>query len=149
MALVLPMCFKKPKLPPKSAEDIKTEEDLKAMRAAQQRQIEQGITEQKDFQTEASFARTMGMTGNRSLIAGPKGGSGYIGNNTGRTTGNVTGGAPIAPALTPRTPTPTTGPSGFSGIYAGFNGFPGLYQFVNSSLIKNVGTAFTNAARSK
>lgn len=116
------MCFKKPKLPPKSAEDIQTEDDLKAMRAAQQREIAAGITEQKDFQTEASFARIMGMTGNRSLISGPKGGSGYLGNNTGRTTGRVSGGAPIAPVLSPQAP--VAAPI-MAGTYADFSGFSG------------------------
>jgi hypothetical protein len=114
------MCFKKPKLPPKSAEDIQTEEDLKAMRASQQREIALGITEQKDAQTEAAFARIMGMTGNRSLISGPKGGSGYLGNNTGRTTGRPATGAPIAPVLTPSTP--TAAPI-MAGTYASFSGF--------------------------
>lgn len=118
------MCFKKPTLPAKSAEDIQTEDDLKAMRAAQQREIALGITEQKDFQTEAAFARIMGMTGNRSLIAGPKGGSGYLGNNTGRTTGKVSGGAPIAPVLTPQTPA-AAAPI-MDGTYANFSGFSGV-----------------------
>lgn len=99
------MCFKKPKLPPKSAEDIQTEEDLKAMRIAQQREIARGITMEKDAQTEAAYARLLGMTGNRSLITGPKGGAGYIGANSGRATGrpmiNRAPGAPIAPAVTP------------------------------------------------
>lgn len=122
MALVLPMCFKKPKLPPKSAEDIQTEEDLKAMRASQQREIALGITGQKDAQTEAAFARIMGMTGNRSLIAGPKGGMGYMGNNAGRTTGRVSGGAPIAPALSPQAP--AAAPV-MAGTYANFSGFSG------------------------
>jgi hypothetical protein len=132
MALVLPMCFKKPKLPPKSAEDIQTEEDLKAMRASQQREIALGITEQKDAQTEAAFARIMGMTGNRSLISGPKGGMGYLGNNTGRTTGRVSGGAPIAPALTPSTP--SAAPI-MAGTYASFSGFGGYGSVTGSSLI--------------
>lgn len=116
------MCFKKPKLPPKSAEDVQTEEDLKAMRAAQQREIALGITEQKDVQTEAAFARIMGMTGNRSLISGPKGGMGYMGNNAGRTTGRVSGGAPIAPALSPQAP--AVAPV-MAGTYANFSGFSG------------------------
>lgn len=115
------MCFKKPKLPVKTAEDIQTENDLKAMRIAQQAQIDAGITEAKDFQTEASFARLMGMTGNRSLISGPKGGSGYIGSAVGRTTGKPQG-APIAPTLTPRPVTPVTAPTG---TYANFTGFSG------------------------
>ena len=138
MALVLPMCFKKPKLPPKSAEDIQTEEDLKAMRAAQQREIAAGITEQKDFQTEAAFARIMGMTGNRSLISGPKGGAGYMGSNVGRTTGRPATGAPIAPALNPSQP---SAPAIMGGTYAGFSGFSsfgGYGSVVGSSLIGGV-----------
>lgn len=75
------------------------------MRIAQQREIARGITMEKDAQTEAAYARLLGMTGNRSLITGPKGGAGYMGANSGRATGRpMVGrapGAPIAPAVTP------------------------------------------------
>ncbi len=134
------MCFKKPALPAKTAEDIQTEDDLKAMRAAQQREIALGITAQKDYQTEASFARIMGMVGNRSLISGPKGGAGYIGNNTGRTTGRVTGGAPIAPNIAP-TQTPVAPIMGVNlGTIANFSG----YSSGNIASVPAAGTRIAN-----
>ena len=130
------MCFKKPKLPTKSAEDIQTEEDLKAMRVAQQREIAAGVTEQKDFQTEAAFARIMGMTGNRSLISGPKGGMGYLGVNVGRTNGRPSTGSPIAPALKGSQP---SAPAIMSGTYANFSGFSSPSLIGGSSYYTDAG----------
>lgn len=125
MALVLRMCFKKPKLPEKTAEDIQYEVDLKELRAIQQREIALGLSEQKNYQTEASFARAMGMVGNRSLISGSKGGSGYMNNKTGRGTGKPTLGSQIAPDLSSRQPSaPPIMNYVDPGTIANFSGFP-------------------------
>lgn len=129
MAVVSPMCFKKPKLPPKSAEDIKTEQDLKLMREAQQKEIAANLRTEKDAQTEASYARILGMTGNRSLITGPKGGAGYMGANSGRSSGRpapaAAGGgiAPVLPsAAAPAPATPTYTPPATMTTWSGFGG---------------------------
>lgn len=73
------MCFKKPKLPPKTAEDIAREKELEEARIARKLQLERDLATEKEASTEAALARALGFVGNRSLITGPKGGAGYIG----------------------------------------------------------------------
>lgn len=80
------MCFKKPKLPEKTPEDIELEEELKAARQNAKRRAAYELGEQKDLQTENAYARALGFMGNRSLIFGPKGGAGFIGAGAGRIT---------------------------------------------------------------
>jgi hypothetical protein len=73
------MCFKKPKLPPKTQEDIEREKELEEARLARRAQLERELAAEKEAQTEAALARALGFVGNRSLISGPKGGAGFLG----------------------------------------------------------------------
>lgn len=81
------MCFKKPKAPPKSQEDIELEKELKEQRELRKVQLAKELSEQKDERVEDLIARNAGLFGSRSLIAGPKGGAGFMGAHSGRVTG--------------------------------------------------------------
>lgn len=71
------MCFKKPKMPEKSPEDIAAEKELEEQMAARRRELAEQRRDTKEGQTEEDIARAMGLFGMRSLIAGPKGGMGF------------------------------------------------------------------------
>jgi hypothetical protein len=71
------MCFKKPKAPEPTAEDKAREKELEEELAARRRELQHDRAEDKKEQTELAIARAAGMFGFRSLIAGPKGGSGF------------------------------------------------------------------------
>jgi len=118
------MCFPKAKLPPKTQEDIELEKDLKDQRAARKREVANELSLEKEAQTESTLMRLMGMTGNRSLITGSRGGAGFLGAGSGR----VTGRGPQAKAPQPTAPAPSAASvwSGMgkmggytSGIYGG------------------------------
>lgn len=72
-----PICFKKPKMPEKSREDIAAEKELEEQMAARKRELAEQRRGTKQEQTEEDIARAMGLFGMRSLIAGPKGGMGF------------------------------------------------------------------------
>lgn len=76
------MCFKKPKPPQKTAEDIKAEKELEEMRKIRQAQLNEELRLSKERRTEDAIARAQGFFGNRSLLQGGKGGSGFLGANT-------------------------------------------------------------------
>lgn len=75
------MCFKKPKPGKKSAEDIKAEKELEEMRKIRQQQLNEELRLAKERRTDEAIARAAGFMGNRSLIKGGKGGSGFLGSN--------------------------------------------------------------------
>ncbi len=76
------MCFKKPKAPKKTEADLKAEKELEEMRKIRQAQLNKEISESKERRVEAAIARAQGFAGNRSLLMGGKGGSGFAGPNT-------------------------------------------------------------------
>ena len=76
------MCFKKPKAPEPSPEDVAAEEELKEMRKVRQAQLNAEITESKKQRLEDAIALAQGGIGKRSLLKGGRGGSGFLGNNT-------------------------------------------------------------------
>lgn len=76
------MCFKKPKRPEKTPEDIAAEKELEAMRKLRKAQLQEEMADAKESRTEDAVARAMGFMGNRSLIKGGKGGAGFIGKYT-------------------------------------------------------------------
>lgn len=125
------MCFKKPKLPPKTPEDIATEKELEEARLARQVQVARDLATEKEFSTESALARALGFVGNRSLIAGPKGGAGYLGAGSNRTRGRrrIGGRAPVVSLLPPsQSPSPVAvgggggGSGGGGGYYGGGGG---------------------------
>lgn len=71
------MCFKKPKMPSKSAEELAAEAELKAQREATKADLNAQISRDKKRATEEALGRARGMFGMRSLIMGPKGGAGF------------------------------------------------------------------------
>lgn len=73
------MCFKKPKPPEKTPEDIKAEKELEEMRKIRAAQLANELKDSKENRTEDAIARAMGFMGNRSLIKGGKGGAGFLG----------------------------------------------------------------------
>ena len=86
--------------------------------------------------TEASLARALGFVGNRSLIAGPKGGAGFMGQGTGRTVVRVSTPTPAPPAalINPNTQPLSSGGSlgdyklGSGGSYSGSGKIGGGYN---------------------
>lgn len=71
------MCFKKPKMPSKSADEVAAEAELKEQRAATKAELNAQITLDKRRATEDARSRSRGLFGMRSLITGRKGGAGY------------------------------------------------------------------------
>lgn len=72
------MCFKQPKLPKPTAEDLAAEAEAKAMREAAAAEAKRKLTEEKQRRTEEGVTRTAGGYGIRSLISGRKGGEGFL-----------------------------------------------------------------------
>lgn len=115
------MCFKKPKLPEKTPEDIELEAELKAARENRKREVSYQLGEQRDAQTNESYARALGFMGNRSLISGGKGGAGFLGAGSGRVVkanpaAASSGGGSTAPAAPSYT---------YTGGFGGFGGTTG------------------------
>lgn len=73
------MCFKKPKAPPKTAEELALEEEQRQARENAKAEQAAALKKEKDARTQSSAARLGGMFGMRSLISGSKGGSGFFG----------------------------------------------------------------------
>jgi hypothetical protein len=71
------MCFKKPKMPGKSAEELAAEAELKEQRAATKAELNAQISKDKKRATEEAVSRSRGAWGMRSLISGTKGGAGF------------------------------------------------------------------------
>lgn len=116
------MCFKKPKLPPKTPEQIATEKELEEAKIARKVQLERDLATEKEAATESALARALGFVGNRSLIAGPKGGAGYIGAGARGMRGRkrVRGGpAPISLLPPSQSPTPIASGGRSGGSYGG------------------------------
>jgi hypothetical protein len=112
------MCFKKPKMPAKSQEDIELEEELRAARKQRKLELGNELKLSKEQETEALLARALGFTGNRSLIAGARGGAGFKGKASGRVVGGGTGG--FARSSASATSGSSVSSSGFFG--GGFGG---------------------------
>jgi uncharacterized membrane protein YgcG len=91
------MCFKKPKLPAKTPQDLQAEKELENAQIARRVQIERDLATEKEATTESALARALGFVGNRSLIAGPKGGAGYIGGGSNKIRGRRRIGGLVAP----------------------------------------------------
>lgn len=102
------MCFKKPKPPTKSAEDKARERELEEQLLARKRELAATRSEDKKERTEESIARMMGAWGLRSLIAGPKGGSGF---SRDFRKVSLIGGGSRSPSPSP-TPSPSSGGGG-------------------------------------
>lgn len=123
------MCFRKPKLPPKTQEDIEREKELEEARLARRAQVERDLASEKERSTEAALARALGFVGNRSLITGPKGGAGYMGAGATRMRGRRRQmGAIVGPAslLPPSvSPAPTAGGGSGGGGSGGGTGSGG------------------------
>lgn len=81
------MCFKKPKAPPKSSEDIALEKELEAQRKLRKQELAAELQDEKKERTEFDVMRSLGLFGFRSLIAGPRGGAGFLSAYGGRVTG--------------------------------------------------------------
>lgn len=131
------MCFKKPKLPPKTADEIQLEQELAAQRRQRREELAGELRLSKEQETEAALARALGFVGNRSLIAGARGGAGFMGAGSGRVVGSRSGGSgarsirPSAPATAGGTggglaggagrsaPTGSTGGGGRPPVYYG------------------------------
>jgi hypothetical protein len=97
------MCFKKPRLPPKTAADLEAEKELEDATVARKVQLERDLAMEKEEGTQSALARALGFVGNRSLITGPKGGAGYMGAGSNRMRGRrrISGGVPVASLLAP------------------------------------------------
>lgn len=72
------MCFKQPKPPKPTAEDLAAEAEAKAMREAAAADAQRRISEDKKRRTEEAVQRSSGGYGIRSLISGRKGGQGFL-----------------------------------------------------------------------
>ena len=129
------MCFKKPKAPEKSPEDVAAEEELEELQKIRTAQLAREVSDQKESRTEDAIARAQGFMGNRSLLSGSRGGSGFLGRNT----------RSAAPIISRTTPAPTPGAPPIMGLgsvaslltgrgQAGRGGNPGLSPFSNPSL---------------
>lgn len=71
------MCFKKPKLPAPSAEELAAQAELRAQQEATKSELNSQITREKQRRLEETVARSRGLWGMRSLISGGKGGAGF------------------------------------------------------------------------
>jgi len=114
------MCFKKPKAPEASAEDLAAEEELKEMRKIRQAQLNAEISDSKQQRLEDAIALAQGGVGKRSLLKGGRGGSGFLGQNT-RSATPIRGRSPSAP--------PIMGGGGGSGG----GGAPSLFGYAGGS----------------
>jgi hypothetical protein len=72
------MCFKKPKMPEPTAEEIAAEKELKQQREALKAQLAAEKAEAKERRTREAISRATGTYGFRSLISGRKGGQGFM-----------------------------------------------------------------------
>lgn len=72
------MCFKAPKAPPKTAQEIALEQEAQAAREQRKRDLSILATREKQKRYEDAVARSRGQWGARSLISGPKGGAGFM-----------------------------------------------------------------------
>lgn len=71
------MCFKKPKAPAKTREELQMEADAKAEREARKAELAAELARDKQMRLEEGAAMSRGMFGARSLISGSKGGAGF------------------------------------------------------------------------
>ena len=71
------MCFKKPKAPAMTAEELAIEAENKAAREAAQAEAARRLADEKKRRTEEAVAKSGGTYGIRSLISGRKGGQGF------------------------------------------------------------------------
>lgn len=72
------MCFKKPKLPTPTTEELASQAEAKAMREAAAAEASRKIAEDKERRLEDAASRLSGGYGIRSLISGRKGGQGFL-----------------------------------------------------------------------
>lgn len=72
------MCFKKPKLPKPTAEELASEAEAKSMRESAAAEAARKIAEDKERRLEDAASRMSGGYGIRSLISGRKGGQGFL-----------------------------------------------------------------------
>lgn len=72
------MCFKKPKMPAPSAEEIAAEKELEQQRETMRAQLAATKAEAKERRTQEAIARATGRFGFRSLLSGRKGGQGFL-----------------------------------------------------------------------
>lgn len=72
------MCFKKPKMPAPTAEELAAEKELKQQREALKAQLASEKAEAKERRTREAVSRATGGYGFRSLISGRKGGQGFM-----------------------------------------------------------------------
>lgn len=71
------MCFKPPKPPKPTAEELAREAEQKQMMENQKADAAAKLAEDKLQRTQSTFGQQSGMYGMRSLISGPKGGAGF------------------------------------------------------------------------
>lgn len=128
------MCFKKPKAPKKTEEQIAQEKELEELRKIRQAQLNKEISEIKDDRVEAEIARVTGFMGQRSLIKGGKGGAGFLGKYTRKSKRRSGGtGSRSRDSVTPnRAVSPATG-SLFT-----YNFSPDTYSGGGASYVPNV-----------
>lgn len=72
------MCFKKPKMPAPSAEELQAEAELKQQREAMRAELATMKAESKERRTQEAIAKATGRFGFRSLLSGRKGGQGFV-----------------------------------------------------------------------
>jgi hypothetical protein len=72
------MCFKKPKMPAPSAEELQAEAELKQQREAMRAELASVKAEAKERRTQEAIAKATGRYGFRSLLSGRKGGQGFL-----------------------------------------------------------------------
>jgi len=72
------MCFKKPKMPAASAEEMQAEAELKQQREAMRAELATAKAESKDRRMQEAIAKSTGRFGFRSLLSGRKGGQGFV-----------------------------------------------------------------------
>lgn len=72
------MCFKKPKMPAASTEEMQAEAELKQQREAMQAELATVKAESKDRRMQEAIAKSTGRFGFRSLLSGRKGGQGFV-----------------------------------------------------------------------
>jgi hypothetical protein len=72
------MCFKKPKAPAKTAEELSLEQEARQERENAKLDLANQLAKDKQARTEDKIAQVTGGMGPRSLISGWKGGMGYL-----------------------------------------------------------------------
>ena len=75
------MCFKKPKAPQPTQQEVQDEAELKALEEAQAAELAREKAIVKRRQTELDVSKARARYGFRSLISGSKGGAGFIPNS--------------------------------------------------------------------